>query len=174
GERIIDLLPWIGQADTGSTAYRKELLDAILPLLIANPIMGVPDYDSRPELQFLRQGEGLIDLVNSYIGVAVGSGLIGLALFVTVHGVALFGLWRLLRRLDGDARELVRVLFGVYATVLAAIATTSSISIIPPLTWAFAGASSALIAYHAPQRRRPEPRKNGRRRSLNAERYLST
>lgn len=162
GQKLIALLPWIGDADPGSTAYRKNLLDSVVPLLLLNPITGVPDYDTRPELQALRQGEGIIDLVNSYIGVGVASGLVGLALFFTVHGVILHGLWRILRREQSEVRELARVLLAAYVTLLAAIATTSSISILPPITWAFAGAGSAMIARYQ-VRKAPRATRRGTR-----------
>jgi hypothetical protein len=146
GEKIIDLLPWIGTADPGSTSYRKDLFDSITPLLIDNPIFGLPDYDTRPELQHLRQGEHLIDLVNSYIGVGVSSGLVGLAIYLMAHGVVVRGLWKCLKRLSGDEHELVRGFFSAYLTGLMVIATVSSIGVISPILWVMCGVGSGIVA----------------------------
>jgi predicted MFS family arabinose efflux permease len=42
--------------------------------------MGVPNYESA--LQSFKQGEGMIDLVNTYIVIMINSGVIGLVLFL--------------------------------------------------------------------------------------------
>jgi O-antigen ligase len=168
GEKIIDLLPWIGSADTGSTSYRKDLFDSVAPLLLENPIFGLPDYDARPELQHLRQGEQIIDLVNSYIGVGVSSGLVGLFFFVTAHATVVIGVRRAMSRLSGDEFELVRGFLAAYATGLMTIATVSSISAISPILWVFCGVGSAIVsvvrAREYATRTPPESRRKGFRR----------
>jgi O-antigen ligase len=146
GEKVIDLLPWVGKADTGSTSYRADLFNAVVPLLLDSPILGVPEYDTRPELQFLRQGEGLIDLVNTYIGVAVSSGLIGLFAFVAIHVRTLLGLWRMMVTVDGEAHELVRAFFAAYVTILLVLATSSTSGSMGFVTWLFVGLGAAITS----------------------------
>ncbi len=145
GEKIIDLLPWIGKADTGSTAYRADLFTVIGPALLDSPFFGVPDYNIRPDFQVLRQGEHIIDLVNTYLEVGVTSGLVGLALFLSAHGLALAGVYRRMRSQSDRNAELLRALLSVHCTALLILATTSDISMIAPLTWVILGLSSAFI-----------------------------
>ncbi len=145
GEKIYNLLPFVGKSDVGSETYRHDLLLGFWDLLVANPITGVPDYDTRPELQYLRQGEGIIDLVNTYLGVAVGSGFPGLLLFIFAHSVVLFGLWRSLKRFSAEGRDLASAFLAAYLAAMLIIATTSSIGPIATVYWSFAGIASGLI-----------------------------
>lgn len=71
------------EADLSSINYRSELLDTALALLQQSPWLGVPNYAS--QMQALRQGEGIIDLVNSYIAIALDTGVIGLAIYVVPY-----------------------------------------------------------------------------------------
>ena len=73
-------------ADLSSINYRNELLDTALALLRQSPWLGVPDYAS--QMQALRQGEGIIDLVNSYIAIALDAGVIGLAIYMLPYVLA--------------------------------------------------------------------------------------
>jgi len=66
--------------DLSTINYRRELLDASLALIQQSPWLGVPDYEGA--LQTFRQGEGMIDLVNTYIVIMLNSGVIGLAMFL--------------------------------------------------------------------------------------------
>lgn len=143
---FIDLLPWIGKADVGSTAYRAQLLNGFAQDILAHPIRGVPDFATRPELQSLRQGEHMIDLVNTYLGVAVGSGLVGLFFFVAAHVSALWRLWRLVPLVDPNDAPLVRSWFCAYVTALIIMGTTSPIQEIPLLYWSLAGMAWGLSA----------------------------
>ena len=67
-------------SDLSTITYRRDLLDASLAMIKQSPWMGVPNYESA--LQSFKQGEGMIDLVNTYIVIMINSGVIGLALFL--------------------------------------------------------------------------------------------
>ncbi len=49
-------------------------------MALANPFFG--DQFPWPKMEDLRQGEGIIDIVNTYLGVALNYGLVGLFLFL--------------------------------------------------------------------------------------------
>lgn len=66
--------------DLSTITYRNELLDASIALIKQSPWMGVPNYETA--LQGFKQGEGIIDLVNSYIVIMINGGVVGLALFM--------------------------------------------------------------------------------------------
>ena len=67
--------------------YRRELLDTALALLKQSPWFGVPNYAS--QMQDLKQGEGIIDLVNSYIAIALDAGLFGLVVYLAPYVITL-------------------------------------------------------------------------------------
>jgi O-antigen ligase len=81
GERLIDSLPFFGgTADRGSVVYRQNLATEAWTLIQQHPYFG--DQLALPKMEALRQGEGIIDLVNTYAQVGLFYGLIGLSLFV--------------------------------------------------------------------------------------------
>jgi hypothetical protein len=81
GDPIMKTLPFMGgDVATGSLDYRKVVLARSWDLIQAHPFFG--DQLAFTHLQDLRQGQGIIDLVNTYVGVTVFHGLIGLMIFL--------------------------------------------------------------------------------------------
>lgn len=143
-DRFINLLPFVGHADEGSEAYRSELLDNALLVIGHNPLFGSQDFLSAPELQIMIQGQGIIDIVNSYIQIALEYGLVSLALFVAFFGAILANL-AYLSLTDRRAHVGYHTVLGLMLGILFTIATTSSVSIIPHIYWAMSGLSVAAI-----------------------------
>lgn len=143
-ERIIALLPFVGEVDDFNVTYRQRLFNASLAVIAYNPWLGSMDFLSAPEMQEMIQGEGIIDVVNSYLGVALAYGGVGLALFCGVFaagiGRVLFGLARL--PAGHEAHDLGRGLLAALVGVLVTIATVSSINNIPIVYWLLAGLAS--------------------------------
>jgi O-antigen ligase len=82
-EQVVEALGAVfgsSEHDLNTINYRRQLLDTALALLKQSPWLGVPDYAS--QMQDLKQGEGIIDLVNSYIAIALDTGLIGLVIYM--------------------------------------------------------------------------------------------
>ncbi len=103
------------EADVSSIDYRRKLLETSLALIEQSPIWGVPNYASY--MQDLRQGEGIVDLVNTYLAVTLSAGLVGLALFLSPH---LLVLYRLLKTI-GPASERPRLLGGSFPIAFASL-----------------------------------------------------
>jgi O-antigen ligase len=84
-DKLINFLPFIGKVDQGNVEYRQQLLDAAFMMVRQNPVFG--NVRVLEQLEHLRQGQGIIDMVNVYAEVAMTYGLVGLFLFC----VFLFG-----------------------------------------------------------------------------------
>lgn len=98
GTKISGMLPFMGgQVDASSLAYRERLLERSLELIKARPILG--DQLALSKLQDLRQGQGIIDVVNAYVGVTLFYGLVGLAFFLTFILSALSKAYRMSKRI---------------------------------------------------------------------------
>jgi O-antigen ligase len=80
-----------GQPDA-DFIYRQRLLDRSLELIQSHPLFG--DGLAMQEMEDLRQGQGIIDIVNTYIGVLLFYGLVGLLLFLGFSLSALMGVIR--------------------------------------------------------------------------------
>src|SRR5262249_9626620 len=128
--------------------YRQKLFENSIVVIERHPLFGTPDYRQTPEMLEMMQGEHIIDIVNTYLEIALSSGLIGLSLFVGIFVSILLRLRRMLKfRAVGDAdfNTYVRASIAILIAMLAAIATCSSIDFIPYILWSFAGLSVALI-----------------------------
>jgi len=158
GEKVIALLPFVGTVEKENVDYREKLLQNSLVVIGRHLLLGSPDALKEPEMEALRQGGGIIDLVNSYIGVALDSGLVGLSLFLGFFLTVLAGIRRGFRHLPGASRDgggratqdakaedrdglrrLGRSLFATLTGILLIIFTVSSISVIPVIYWSVAG-----------------------------------
>jgi O-antigen ligase len=143
GGTIIKFLPFVGSVEEENITYRQRLFENGLSVVEQNPWFGSADYLSTPEMLAMLQGEGIIDLVNSYLQVALKSGLIGLSLFLGFFVTILIGLRRLLK--DIYVSEFAGASIATLVAILVTIATVSSVDFIPFVYWSFAGLSVALI-----------------------------
>ncbi|GAB6407934.1 O-antigen ligase family protein [Pseudomonas sp. MHK4] len=142
GQKILDLLPFIGSVETENITYRQRLIDNSLIVIQRNPWLGSFDYRSTPEMQSLTQGQGIIDIVNSYIAIALQMGLIGLTLFVAFFATIVLGIRKAMHSFpnpDDESRRLGRTLLATLAGILVTIITVSSITVIPVVYWSVAG-----------------------------------
>jgi len=141
-QRIIDYLPFVGHVEEGNVTYRKRLLEVSVDVILRNPFFGVYDYIYSPAMQELRQGQSIIDIVNSYLAVGLGSGLVGLSLFVgalTVGAMRAFKRMNALQDRGSEQYRLGAALISAFTAILLMIAAVSSISVIPVIYWCVAG-----------------------------------
>jgi O-antigen ligase len=107
GDRIVNALPFTGTVDRFNVEYRQRLLQRSLELIPDHPWFG--DIRVIERMQDMRQGEGIVDLVNGYLNIALQYGLVTLGALVLLY---LLILWRtraashLLRDRDEDASAL--------------------------------------------------------------------
>jgi len=145
GDSVIDHLPFIGSIDNSNVVYRQRLFDASMTVLAQSPLFGAPDYMFAPVMQELSVG-GLIDIVNTYIAVALSCGYVGLALFAGVFASAIWSVFFALRvQADQEGERYLqgRVLLGTLIAIVVTIATVSSISFIPIIYWCICGLAIA-------------------------------
>lgn len=95
GAAALQSIPLIGHAKDPDLVYRQRLLDRSWTLIKAHPWFG--DQLALTQMEDLRQGQGIIDVVNSYIEVALFNGFIGLALFVAFLLSGVLPLYRRVR-----------------------------------------------------------------------------
>lgn len=88
GDHIASMLPFMGgKVGAGSLTYREILAARCWQLILAHPWFG--DQLAYQHMQDLRQGQGIIDIVNTYLYVTLFYGFIGITLFVGFILVAL-------------------------------------------------------------------------------------
>lgn len=155
GKQFIDLLPIVGSAEQGNIEYRSNLLTIALPVIERNFLFGSANFYDAPELEVMRQGEGIIDIVNSYIGVALHAGIVGLILFVGMFIRSLLALRRGMKWAQANHKSeqflVGRALFAAVVSIMFIIFTVSSIFIMPIIYFVFIGLSCAFGLMHAAQ-----------------------
>jgi hypothetical protein len=151
GQRIAAVLPFMGgSTEAGSLDYRQRLASTSWNLIMNHPFFGDQDFISK--MQELRQGQGIIDLVNSYAGTALEYGLVGLSLFV---GFILFGMlkgfrfMREVRQRDSDLARLGSCLLACTAGTLLMIYNSSFAFGYEKMFYVLAGLTAAYVRYCA-------------------------
>lgn len=144
GPKLVDKLPFVGTVDLQNVEYRERLLNNALVVISHNPYFGSYDFINEPEMQELRNGgdQGIIDLVNSYIAIALSGGIIGLLLFIAPYISTLTSLFLHVfrRRNESDAISITgRAIFAMLVGIMFMIYTVSSILVIPLLQWMVTG-----------------------------------
>ena len=141
----IGVLPALIEYDQhGTFQYRIELIIQSWKVIQNNILFGSTDYIGH--LESLRQGQGIIDIVNTYIGVALNYGLLGLSLFVALFITRIKYLNRIQFDLD-DNRDIAFWLLSTLAVTMLYIFTTSSVSVIGYYYWMILGLSTAFIRH---------------------------
>ena len=158
GETIINHLPFIGSVDEENVTYRQRLLEVSIQVISQNPLFGAIDASYLERMEELKQGQGIIDIVNTYVGVALSNGLVGLSLFSGFFIAVAIGIFKGMRSLTDRKSELFRLgraLFSTLVGILVIIFTVSSISVIPAIYWSVAGLGVAyarmLMLARAPE-----------------------
>ena len=157
GPVLLEYVPFIGTIDDGSVSYRQQLFDLSLKLISGSPWFGVANFYGQLVDFGMVQGQGIVDLVNTYITVALAYGVIALALFIGAFASVLWPLGRLLvqRRIQSRAQHQIgAALFGALLAAMVIIATVASILVVPYIYWILTGltVSYILICRRAPAR----------------------
>jgi O-antigen ligase len=147
GQKVINMLPFIGKTDTENVDYRVKLLDNAYIVFNRYPLFGSTKYrDELADLGML-QGEGIVDVVNTYLDVVLEYGLVGLILYISFFSIVLTAIYRGIKKAADKRSEqhlVGRVLLATLVAILLTITTVSSILIIPVVYWAFAGLGIAF------------------------------
>lgn len=151
GDKLFNLLPFIGETEKHNVEYREKLFDVSMIIIERYPLLGSYNFLNEPEMTKLYQGNVSnsvlkVDIVNSYIGIALEQGLVGLILFLGIFGAVLVSLTKSIRRakkLPANHRLLGTSLIAIILSIMVMITTVSSIVIIPVVNFAILGLAVA-------------------------------
>lgn len=154
----------------GSFEYRQELLRTSIDYIGRYPLFGDANYRESGAFDHLYQGQGIIDIVNLYLGIALSRGLVGLGLFLGGFisvGIGLLRLGKIVRRANDTVLECQRaVLLGALSSYLALVATVSGVSLVLHLGIAILALSTAFLAAARKAEAETKPRADADRGSL--------
>jgi O-antigen ligase len=124
GDRIARVLPFLGGTVDTNILYRQRLFDRSWQIIQQSPLLGDP-Y-ALLKMQDLRQGEGIIDLVNAYVVILLGNGYIGLFIYMSFVSIALVNAWSVGRRLVQADSKFSLVGAGLVACILGTLLVMAS------------------------------------------------
>lgn len=143
GGTLIGLLPFIGNVEENTIDYRQRLLEVGWKVVQQNPLFGSEGYMQSPAMQSLVQGQGIIDIVNSYLRIALDSGLIGLSLYLGAVGFSLLAALRAIgpaRRFSDEISSYCQAYFAALLGISVVLATTANtIAQVQEVTWVLCG-----------------------------------
>lgn len=158
------------RVDQSTVDYRAELLSKSLEVFGENPWLGSDQFLERLAAKGMLQGQGIVDVVNTYLGVALSTGVLGLTFFLCLFTTLLLSIWKSRRKyaatevqgLTHDALPATaagatkpsgdssfspyltaRMLLAALLGTLVTIATASSVLLIPWVYWAWVGMAVA-------------------------------
>jgi len=140
-DTVIDHLPFVGSVESENVIYRQRMLESSIQIILQNPWFGSSDYVYQLIDMDLVIG-GMVDIVNTYVGIGLANGLVGLFSFVGVFVCAGWCVISGMRKLpdpDCEERTIGQGLLACLVGTAVTIATVSSISIIPLLYYIVAG-----------------------------------
>jgi hypothetical protein len=148
GERLLRLLPFADKAGDEemnfSVTYRQRLAERSWEIIQAHPIFG--DQLALLKLDDLRQGEGIIDTVNTWAETAMFYGFVGVAIFSGAILIPMFRALRVSRQYlhsDPDFARLGAVLVACILGTLVMLVTCSFILGYQKLFYALAALAAA-------------------------------
>lgn len=148
GGKIYNLIPYLGKTQAENIDYREKLFTNSMIVINRSPFFGSVDFLKEPEMMELIQGEGIVDIVNTYIGVALMYGYSGLILFVGVFLSVILSIYKVIKKLPDKTSEeflLGRCLISSIVGLMVVIYTSSNIGIVTTLYWSVAGMGVAFI-----------------------------
>lgn len=148
GQKIINLLPFIGNIESANVDYRTQLFEQSILVIKNYPFFGVYDPTKEPEMQVLVQGQGIVDLVNYYLQITLTYGLIGLTIFLTLLISFVLPLNKHLKTIKDQksmeylfGKSLLALLIGAFVT----IATLSALNMVTTVLFLLAGLTVSYI-----------------------------
>jgi O-antigen ligase len=140
GDLILPYLPFLGAGTQSAMEdYRVQLFHVSMEVIQEHPVFGDPLYLKNPKMEVMRQGEGIIDMVNSYLDIALSYGLVGLAIFIAPVLAAWIHVTRNLSSLPPESLRMNAALCACVAGVMFSIVSVSQIYTIPYWIWILTG-----------------------------------
>ena len=140
GTVVVEYIPFVGKIDNENVLYRQRLFFVSIEIIKQNLWFGDPLFIYK--MEELRQGQGIVDLVNAYVTVALQTGLVGLVLFAIITVFPAYSVFRTMRnqRLISRSNYLLGVaLFAALVASALMSATFGLGGVFDIIRWMFVG-----------------------------------
>lgn len=149
GQEVLSFIPFVGNPDLseGSVTYRQDLWRNSWEVIKRWPLFGNPYFLQTPWMQAMRQGEGIIDILNVYLDQAMRHGVPVAILYFLAHFVPPFASFLQLRAYreeeDLEWRLLGTGIAGGMLIYAISYMTTAKLGFAPEIGWMLIGLNVA-------------------------------
>jgi hypothetical protein len=144
--KFVNAMPFLGgTVDAQSLDYREQLLTTSWSIIKQSPVLG--NQQAILQMQSLRQGQHIIDIVNTYVGVLLSAGFVGLTLFLTLVGGTLLSARAWSRRILPVDPELGLLGASLVACMLGMLLMLADGSFENSVEWLFYAFAGLAVAY---------------------------
>lgn len=130
----------------GSFEYRRLLIINSLNAVSQNLLLGSNDYTSNAYLARSLQGQGIIDVTNMYLQIALDNGIIGVFLFLGMFVSLIKAVWDKQGVTGFDHKDLMLALIVM---TMVFIGTCSDVSFVPWYTFLVVALARAYVGFQA-------------------------
>lgn len=129
----------------GTFQYRIDLINSSIDIIKNNLLFGTDDPNKGGALESMRQGQGIIDIVNSYLELLFFQGIVGFTLFLAIFSISIRNLYVAAKsvRKNNKVWLLGNMLTAMTVSTLVMIGTVSSVDFIPIYYWSLIGLAGA-------------------------------
>lgn len=110
---------------SGSVDYRSMMFNAGMQIITGYPLTGLSMAEIYARLDYLKQGEGIVDLINLPLTVFMRAGIVGGLLYFLPFFAVLASLLLRRRELDRDGRAAAAACFATLVAMMCGLFTTS-------------------------------------------------
>ena len=165
GDKITKVIPFFGgTVDAGNITYRQRLLDRAWQIVQESPLLG--DQYAFLKMEDLRQGQGIIDLMNGFVNILLDNGFLGLSLFLLFVMIGIVRAWILNRETIRADAELSRMGASLVACILGTLVMMWVGGLIVTSTCVLVGLAAAYADLGRLQQRATIIRSNAPTRAL--------
>lgn len=146
GQRIINMMPGIGKSEQFNVQYREQLIPKSIQILKRSPLFGVFDAREEPEMEDMKQGEGIVDIVNSYLNIALSYGLVGLTIFLWIFLWSIYRIMKAMKYIRN--KESLRYKLGqsqsaIYVGLMVMLSSISFVDVVGSFVFVLLGISAS-------------------------------
>jgi hypothetical protein len=144
GDKIARVVPYFGgTVDMNNVVYRERLLERSWQIIMDHPWFG--DQQALLEMQELRQGEGIIDLMNGFVSILLSSGFVGLSLFLLFIVIGSFKAFRVSAAAAKSDPDLSKLGASLVACILGSVVMMWVGGLIDMMTCVLVGLTAAYV-----------------------------
>lgn len=133
----------------GTFEYRYNLILNSWQLIKQYPFFGLGGSLDNTVMEASRQGQGIIDVVNTYLAVAINYGIVGTLVFLLILALPIVILWILAKRLNAVGleaeRDICRLMIVVLTGLAVLLGTISWVGVLSQYMFLMVGIAAGAV-----------------------------